>query len=124
MVWTAVALASSGATGAGVAHAGPPAPCSFTLSPPEVGGGLVTATVELAGCGPAAGPYSVVACLQPLDANSVIQCTQAHGSDPAQVAVSYHPGVVYIATGRGCAAWAGQPPEDDCEILGPLRVTL
>ncbi len=118
------ALALGGVAGTGIAHAGPLPPCTFTLSPPVVGPGGVTATAELAGCGPAAGPVLTVACLQPVGADTVIQCNQGRGSDPAQVSVAYQPGTTYIATGRGCAAWAGQSPAPDCQILGPLTATL
>jgi len=117
-------LALGSTIGGGVAHAGPEAPCTYTLSPPEVSGTVVTSTAVIAGCGAAAGPYSAVACIQPLDKDSVIQCAQAHGADPATVSVAYHPGVTYIATGRGCAAWALQPASPPCQILGPLTATL
>ncbi|HRD12566.1 MAG TPA: hypothetical protein PLI79_11950, partial [Mycobacterium sp.] len=46
------------AVGGGVAQAGPEAPCTYTLSPPEVNGTMVTSTAVIAGCGAAAGPYS------------------------------------------------------------------
>ncbi|TXI53635.1 MAG: hypothetical protein E6Q57_03225 [Mycobacterium sp.] len=117
-------VALSGAAGAGVAHAGPEAPCTYTLSPPEVNGTVVTSTAVIAGCGAAAGPYSGVACIQPLEPNSVITCAQGRGADPAVVSVPFHPGVTYVATGRGCAAWALQPASPPCQILGPLTATL
>ncbi len=113
-----------GAAGGGAAHAGPEAPCTYTLSPPEVNGTAVTATAVIAGCGAAAGPYSAVACIQPLEPNSAIQCAQGRGADPATVSVPFHPGVTYVATGRGCAAWALQPASPPCQILGPLTATL
>ncbi|BBZ74908.1 hypothetical protein MANY_02450 [Mycolicibacterium anyangense] len=110
--------------GGGVAQAGPDAPCTYTLSPPEIADGQVSATAVIAGCGPAAGPYSAVACIQPLDRDSVIQCNQAHGADPATIVVPYRPGTTYVATGRGCAAWALQPASPPCQILGPFTATL
>jgi hypothetical protein len=128
VVSMAFGLAVGSVAVGGVSHAGPPPPCSFTLSSPQVvqssGATMVTAVAELAGCGPGAGPYSTVACLQPRDTDSVTQCAQAHGSDPARVFVTYRHGVTYIATGRGCAAWGGQPPAPDCQVLGPFSATL
>ena len=115
-------LAVSGVTGGAVAHAGPLPPCTYTLSPPAVGPGGVTATAELAGCGPAGGPYSAVACL--LGADGVTHCAQAHGSDPAVISVPFQPGTTYIATGRGCPVWLGQNVAPDCQILGPITATL
>jgi len=117
-------VALGGAIGGGVAYAGPEAPCNYTLSPPEVNGAVVTSTAVIAGCGAAAGPYSAVACIQPLEPNSVIQCAQARGADPATVSVPFRPGVTYVATGRGCAAWALQPASPPCQILGPLTAAL
>ena len=119
-----IAIVTLSAIAGGVAHAGPEAPCTYTLSPPEVTGTVVTSTAVIAGCGAAAGPYSAVACIQPLEPNSAIQCAQAHGADPATVSVPFHPGVTYVATGRGCAAWAMQPASPPCQILGPLTATL
>lgn len=120
-VWVAVL---GNAIGGGVAYAGPDAPCTYTLSPPEVTGGTVSSTAVIAGCGAAAGPYSAVACIQPLEKDSVIQCAQARGADPATISVPYHPGTTYVATGRGCAAWAMQPASPPCQILGPFTATL
>lgn len=122
VVSMAVALAFAGLTGGAVAHAGPLPPCTYTLSPPEVGPSGVTATAELAGCGPAGGGYSAVACL--LGADGVTHCAQARGSDPAVISVPYQPGTTYIATGRGCPVWLGQNVAPDCQILGPLNATL
>ncbi len=117
-------VALGAAADAGVAHAGPEAPCTYTLSPPEVNGSVVTSTAVIAGCGAAAGPYSGVACIQPLEPNSVITCAQGRGADPAVVSVPFHPGVTYVATGRGCAAWALQPASPPCQVLGPLTAAL
>ena len=83
---------------------------------------VITATAELAGCGPAGGPYLAVACL--LGADGVTHCTQGRGADPAVISVPYQPGVTYIATGRGCPIWLGQNVAPDCQILGPLTATL
>ncbi|BBY56992.1 hypothetical protein [Mycolicibacterium sarraceniae] len=115
-------LALSGVAASAVAHAGPLPPCTYTLSPPAVGPGGVTATAELAGCGPAGGPYLAVACL--LGADGVTHCAQAHGSDPAVISVPFRPGTTYIATGRGCPVWLGQNVAPDCQILGPLTAAL
>lgn len=123
-VVSVVLLGLGCAVGGGVAQAGPDAPCTYTLSPPEVNGTMVTSTAVIAGCGAAAGPYSGVACIQPLEPNSVITCAQGRGADPAVVSVPFHPGVTYVATGRGCAAWALQPASPPCQILGPLTATL
>ena len=80
-----IAMVALSAIGSGVAHAGPEAPCTYTLSPPEVNSTVVSSTAVIAGCGAAAGPYSAVACIQPLEPNSAIQCAQARGADPATV---------------------------------------
>ena len=45
-------------------------------------------------------------------------------ADPATVSVPFRPGVTYVATGRGCAAWAMQPASPPCQILGPLTAAL
>jgi len=115
-------LALSGVAGGAVAHAGPLPPCTYTLSPPAVGPGGVTATAELAGCGPAGGPYKAVACL--LGADGVTHCAQGSGADPATITVPYQPGTTYIATGRGCPVWLGQNVAPDCQLLGPINATL
>lgn len=123
---TVCALALAGVAGAGAAQAGPPPPCSFALSAPQVtqasSASMVTATTEWTGCGPSAGPYTSVACLQGPDA--VIHCAQGRGEESARVFVEYRPGSSYTATGRGCSAWAGQPPAPDCQLLGPRTATL
>lgn len=115
-------VALSGIAGSAVAHAGPLPPCTYTLSPPQVGPAGVTTSAELAGCGPAGGGYSAVACL--LGADGVTHCAQAHGSDPAVISVPYQPGATYTATGRGCPVWLGQNVAPDCQILGPFTATL
>ena len=111
----------------GVARAEPAAPCSFTLSPPQVvqvsGTTMVTATVAPAGCSGPASPSMTVACL--LGADSVTQCAQAKDGDTAQVYAPYRAGATYTATGRGLGNWAGQwYPEQDWQILGPFTATL
>lgn len=93
----------------------PPPPCSFALSVTNTD--AVTATVESTGCAALAVPYSAVACLQPSD--GAMTCSQAHGSDPARIAMPNRPGVAYTATGRGCAGWVTLPPAPDCQLLGP-----
>lgn len=115
----AVSVAAVALVAAGVADATgpppPPPPCSFTVSPPARAGDSVTATVQSVGCAPLAAPYFAVACLQP--GGGTIRCEQAHGADPAQVSVPYVPGVTFVATGRGCAGWAGLPSAPDCQEL-------
>ncbi len=121
MVSVACAL-TFGATGglagavAQAAPAPPPPPCSFTLTPARAGD-TVTATVQSTGCAPLAVPYSAVACLQA--DGGAIRCEQAHGADPARVSLPSASGVTIVATGRGCAGWAGLPPAPDCQLLGP-----
>ena len=83
---------------------------------PQRQGEQVIAVVDADGCAPLAVPYSAVACLQP--AGGATSCNQAHGSDPAVVAVPYR-AATYTATGRGCAGWPGLPPAPDCQLLGP-----
>lgn len=122
VLWIVGALVSgAGVSGAGVADAAPPAPappCSFTLSAPMTGADGISATVQSTGCAALAVPYSSVACLQ-AGIGSATVCAQARGADPARVAVPYQPGVVYTATGRGCAGWVGLTPAPDCQPLGP-----
>jgi hypothetical protein len=116
-IMCAVALGVS----AGAAHAAPPPPappCAFTLSGPVAGADGVAATVQSTGCAPFAVPYSSVVCLHSGN-GSPADCAQARGADPARVSVPYQPGVVYTATGRGCAGWVGLPPATDCQPLGP-----
>ncbi len=123
LVWTVCALAS--VAGAGPAWATPngppppPPPCQFTLS---VGGtDAVAASVQSTGCAALAVPYSAMACLQPSD--EAMSCVQARGAEPAQIVLPYRPGIVYTATGRGCAGWVGLPPAPDCQLLGPSSAT-
>ena len=127
MVAIACAVAVSAGAGCGVAHATgpapPPPPCSFTLSPPTRNGDAVTATVQSSGCAALAVPYSAVACLQP-GIGSPMRCEQGNGTDPTQVSVPYAPGVTFVATGRGCAGWAGLSPGPDCQLLGPNSALL
>ncbi|MBI3691809.1 MAG: hypothetical protein HY239_14460 [Mycolicibacterium aromaticivorans] len=123
VVLTAFAVALGGAAvTAPIASAGPLPPCTYTLSPPVVGPGGVTATTDLAGCGPGGGPYKAVACL--LGADGVTHCAQGRGADPATITVPYQPGFTYIATGRGCPVWMGQNVAPDCQLLGPFTATL
>jgi hypothetical protein len=96
----------------------PPPPCQFTLSVQNTDS--VAATVQSIGCAALAVPYSAVACLQPSD--GPMSCVQSRGDDPAQIVVPYRPGVVYTATGRGCAGWVSLPPGPDCQLLGPNAV--
>ncbi|MCT7659023.1 hypothetical protein [Mycobacterium deserti] len=123
------AMVLTGLVGAGVAHAGPPPPCSFTLSPPQIvhvdGAPVVTATMAPGACGFPADPYSSVACVRILGVDSAGQCSQGRGAQPAQVFYApYRPGAVYESTGRGCGRWSGNLPAPDCQLLGPFAATL
>ncbi len=125
----AVTTACAAVTVANSAHAGPPPPCSFTLSPPEVvqisGVDMVTASVAPDGCGPPATPAESVACLQMLAGDRVTRCYPSDSSGSAQIYFEpYVPGATYIATGRGCGAWIGQLAAPDCQRLGPYSATL
>lgn len=86
---------------------------------------MVTATVAPDVCGPPATPARSVACLQMQSGDRVTRC---HPSDPTGSAriffEPYVPGATYVATGRGCAAWIGQSPAPDCQLLGPHSATL
>jgi hypothetical protein len=127
VVWMTCALTFG--AGGGVAHATghgpppPPPPCSFALSAPTRDGEAVTATVQSTGCAALATPYSAVACLRP-DAGAGTRCEQIQGADPVRVSVPYTPGVMFVATGRGCAGWTGLSPAPDCQLLGPNSATL
>lgn len=119
----------AGFAGVAVAHAEPPPPCSYTLSPPEVvqvdGASMVTAMVTASGCGFPASPRRSVACVQSQSDNSVIHCAQGRDEDAARAYAPYHPGATYVSTGRGCGAWAGiNEPAPDCQILGPFTATF
>jgi hypothetical protein len=121
------AAALTGVAGAGVAGAEPPPPCGFMLSPPQVvdvsGAPMVTATVEPAVCLMPGIAAVSVACIRGADGTT--QCTQAHGSDTAQVYTPYRPGATYTSTGRGLGAWNGQwYATPDWQILGPFTATL
>lgn len=122
-------VALSGVVGASGAHAQPPppgTPCSFTLSPPEVvqvsGGDMVTATMTPAGCGGPFTPRLSVACIQ--GADSTTQCTQARGTDPAQVFTPYRPGATYTSTGRGLGSVFSDASEPNWLVLGPFTAVL
>ncbi|GJF17289.1 hypothetical protein NGTWS1803_34690 [Mycolicibacterium cyprinidarum] len=124
----AATTAFAGVAGANFAHAGPPPPCSFTLSPPQVvqvsGVNMVTATVSPM-CGPQAVPAQSVACLQMQAGDRVTRCHPSDNSGSANIFYEpYVPGATYVATGRGCAAWIGQLPAPDCQLLGPYSATL
>jgi len=123
-----IACAVAFAAGGGVANAtghGPapaPPPCSFTLSTPIRDGDAVIATVRTARRLDRRDHRVAVACLRP-DAGAATRCEQAQGDDPARVSVPYTPGVSFVATGRGCAGWAGLSPAPDCQLLGPNSAT-
>ncbi|MBX7431500.1 hypothetical protein JDV09_05165 [Mycobacterium sp. Y57] len=128
-LWAALTLAPASLVTAAVTHAGPPPPCTFTLSAPQLvqadGTTVVTATVMPADCGPPAAPYRSIACLQFYGDTSRTVCNQAGGADTAHVFMSpYVPGTTYSATGRGCGRWIGQEPAPDCQLLGPINATL
>lgn len=122
-VWITCALVFAGS--AGFARASPngppppPPPCQFELSVTRIE--AVAATVQSTGCAALAAPYSAVACLQPSDGS--ISCVQSRGEDAARIVLPYRPGVVYTASGRGCAGWVGLPPAPDCQLLGPNSTT-
>ena len=122
------ALAVAGFAGPALGHAEPPPPCAFTLSTPEVvqvnGATMVTASLGPGACAFPAGPSLSIACLQLQGVDTGGTCTQAHGSDPAQIYVPYRPGGTYAASGRGCPSLAGQSPAQWCQILGPYTATL
>jgi hypothetical protein len=126
--WAALTLALAGVVAAGAAQAEPwpPAPCGFTLSPPQVvqvdGVSKVTATVTSTVCGVAASPYQSVACVE-LAGQQGGSCMQ--GTDTAQVYFEpYQPGATYSSRGRGCGIIVPTLPADNCQILGPLTATL
>jgi hypothetical protein len=110
-----------GFVSAGTAHAGPPPPCTFTLSAPVVQGDIVTASIAPEACGPPAEPVMTVACLQ---VNGVTTCAPHRGPGNAQVRAPYVAGTTYVATGRGCGRWIGQTIAPDCQPLGPVSATL
>lgn len=125
----AIVTVLSWVSGPNLAHAGPPPPCSFTLSPPHVvqisGVNTVTATVAPDVCGPPATPAKSVACLQVQGGEGVTHSYPSDGSGSAQVFLEpVVPGATYVATGRGCSAWIGQPPAPDCQLLGPYSAKL
>ncbi|WP_370330126.1 hypothetical protein [Mycolicibacterium hippocampi] len=125
----AVTAAFACVSGATPALAGPPPPCSFTLTPPQVvqvaGVSTVTATLAPDQCGPPATPAASVACLEMPGGNAVKRCYPSDGTGRAQVFFEpYVAGATYIATGRGCGAWIGQPPAPDCQLLGPYAAAL
>ena len=117
-----VALSAAWAGNVAVAHAGPPPPCQFVITPPTVEDGAVTATVLSTVCAAGAAPYFSVACLQA--GGGVNQCVQGHGADGARISLPYQAGVAYTATGRGCANWVFLPPSPGCQTLGPETATV
>ena len=126
--WAAMAVALAGVAIPGVASAEPwpPAPCGFSISPPQVvdvgGVAKVTATVTTGRCGFAASPYKTVACVE-LAGQQRSSCMQ--GTDTAQAFFEpYTPGATYISRGRGCGIIIPTLPADNCQILGPNQATL
>lgn len=120
----------SGLLGVGSANAQPPQPaCGYTLSPPQVvntgGESKVTATVSFLACGAPFRPAWSVACVHVAGPNSQGQCTQARGPAAAQVFFApYQPGATYTASGRGCGKVFEDALEPNCQILGPINLTL
>lgn len=121
---------AAGVSGAAPAQAYPaPGPlCTYTLSNPEVvqvdGAAKVSVTVAPADCGWPAAPRQHVACLQ-VFGDGANHCAPARGTGPAQIQVPYQPGARYVATGRGCGGFDGfQEPSPNCQLLGPVDVTL
>ncbi|MFV9635428.1 hypothetical protein [Mycobacterium neumannii] len=123
-------VASSGLLGVGPANGQPPQPaCGYTLSPPQVvntgGVSKVTATVSFLACGAPFRPAMSVACVHLAGPDSQGQCTQARGPGAAQVFFEpYQPGGTYIASGRGCGKVFEDALEPNCQMLGPINVTL
>lgn len=123
-------VASSGLLGAGAVNAQPPQPaCGYTLSPPQVvntgGVSKVSATVSFIACGAPFQPAYSVACVHRAGHDSQGQCTQARGPAAAQVFFEpYQPGAQYIASGRGCGKVFADALEPNCDMLGPINVTL
>jgi hypothetical protein len=126
MLAASVALTVAGT--ASVASAEPrPAPCSYTLSPPQVvpvsGTNVVTATLTPAACNRSQ-PYLMVACIQLQGSDGPGQCAQGEGVLPAQVYYQpYRPGATYPSSGRGCSS-TGNPPRPICQPAGPYTATL
>jgi len=127
-VWVSSMLALAGLVGPGAASADPwpPSPCGFSITPPEVvqvdGVSKVTATVTSQVCGVAASPYKSVACVSLLGPDANTACMQ--GTDTAQAYYDYKPGATYTSSGRGCGIIVPTLPADNCQILGPVQVTL
>jgi hypothetical protein len=126
VLWMVSTMALTGVAGAGSAHAQWPTPCNYTLSPPAVvqvsGADMVSAMLTPAGCMGAFRPYLSVACVQ-LQGEGP-QCTQARGSDVAQVVAPYRPGATYISTGRGLGTVWNDMSEPNWQVLGPISATL
>ncbi|BBZ33033.1 hypothetical protein [Mycolicibacterium confluentis] len=124
LVLSVAFVAALAGLSAGTAHAGPPPPCTFTLSAPQVvpdgSGSVVTATVSPDACGPPAEPAMSVACLE---AGGMTTCAPHRGPGEAHISTPYVAGSTYVATGRGCGAWIGQLVAPDCQLLGPLSLT-
>nr|WP_090341045.1 hypothetical protein [Mycolicibacterium malmesburyense] len=120
----------SGLLGVGSAGAQPPQPaCGYTISPPQVvntdGVSKVTATVTFYACGAPFQPAYSVACVHRAGHDSQGQCTQARGPATAQVFFEpYQPGATYTASGRGCGKVFQDALEPNCQMLGPINVTL
>lgn len=128
VVWAAFVVGLASLASAAGAQAGPPPPCSYTLSPPVVtqvnGAPMVTVTTAPSACGFPANPRYGIACLQ-VQGDSALQCRQGRGDNPAVAIAPYRPGTTYVATGRGCGGFAGiVEPAPDCQPLGPLSATL
>ncbi|MCV7280438.1 hypothetical protein H7J88_12340 [Mycolicibacterium flavescens] len=123
-------VAGSALAGIGSAHAQPlPPACTYSLSPPQVvhtdGTARVTATVSFVGCTGPFRPAMSVACVHLAGPGSQGQCTQARGPGAAQVYFEpYQPGATYIAGGRGCGKVFEDALEPNCQMLGPVNVTL
>lgn len=124
LILVTLLIAAFGATGAVVAAAHPP-PCAYTLSPPQLEGNRVTATVTLAGCAGAFRPALSVACVHVDGQDSQGQCTQARGPAAARVYFEpYQPGATYRSSGRGCGTLFEDMLGPECQLLGPINATL
>jgi hypothetical protein len=117
-------LGSSVLFGAGAATAEPLPPCAYELTPPAViqgdAGPMVAVSVSPTACGFPASPYVSVACVGILGEGT--SCTQ--NPETAQITMPYRPGATYVGTGRGCGSFVGRTVTQDCQLFGPVEVTL
>lgn len=119
-----VLAGSSLLAGAGIAAAEPLPPCAYEITPPAVvqadGEPMVAVSVSPTSCGFPASPYVSVACVGILGEGT--QCTQ--NPETARIEIPYRPGSTYVGSGRGCGSFVGQSVTQDCQLFGPVEVTL